>query len=659
MLTKFGSYLNEKLPIGERLNETIINPNFSVVVPGGCNGKCSFCFWKQSKVCENYIGNLLETLDNMPSQFYQLSLTGGEPTLSPYLERILESIDRNRWTHTVLTSNGTNILKYIPKLKGKIDHINISRHHYDDTINESIFGTDTVPDSKKLKTIVKELNKVGIDVTYSAVLTEELNSKEGAKKYIEFAKESGAKQVFLRKPHGSLAPSEAEKAFEHLPSNTHSCPVCRNTTQKINGITVVWKASLEEPSKELGMIYEVIHHEDGTLTSDWEQNLKINPTLIKENANSEFKWEDGVFECGVTGNMGCGGNSRKRRKSTIGGCGVGTKWNCGGDDDEDDDAEEKRIALLNKRKKKIGKIENKIKEKTVDKDKKDFYGSGWISTFDSFEYRSKDAVYECGGGSPMDNCGGEEKPKKKRTSIKEKKNRKKEEIYAAKEKIKNQKVIEDTISRDKKVQEYEEKRGNYGDSHTSRNLTSFENFEYKGSQAIYECGGGSTSSCGGGSSDEESYSGCGGSVSGCGGGSSSKKKKKKLYACNGGQVAGCGGDSNLDDEESIHTRYIGCSNLTEEELEELERRELLFHRKEIINRIKRDLKEREENTEGPSEEEKEIVMDNLLKNLKKAEKKIKASKSSPKDRKNFYGGNFVSSFTDFRKEDDEEDDEEI
>lgn len=611
MITNFGSYLNEKLPIGERLNETIINPNFSVVVPGGCNGKCSFCFWKQSKVCENYIGNLLETLDNMPSQFYQLSLTGGEPTLSPYLERILESIDRNRWTHTVMTSNGTNILKYIPKLKGKIDHINISRHHYDDTINESIFGTDTVPDSKKLRTIVKELNKVGIDVTYSAVLTEDLNSKEGVKKYIEFAKQSGAKQVFLRKPHGSLDPSIAEKAFEHLPSNTHNCPVCRNTTQKINGITVVWKASLEEPSKELGMIYEVIHHEDGTLTSDWEQNLKINPTLIKENNNNGSLFE----ACGI---------AKGSRRSTIG-CGY---MGCGSDSNDeptqDEKDEVKRQKLLDNRKKKIGKIENKRKEKAISKDKKDFYGSGWVSTFDSFEYHSKDAVYECGGESPMDSCGGET-PKKKRTTLKEKKNRKKEEIYDAKEKNKNQKAIEKTVSRDKKTQEEEEKRGRGKDSfYGGGYISTFDSFEYKGSQAIYECGGGSTSGCGGGSSIE---------------------KRKKLYACNGGEVASCGGGSiDDDDDEPIRKPFLGCTGLSEEEAAELDRKAVLMHRRRVIDKIQRDLKERDEDTD-----DEEVVPDNLLKNPKK----------TPKDRKNFYGSNFVSSFTDFRKDDDDEEDNEI
>lgn len=356
MITKFDSYLNEKVIVDNLINKTIINPNFSIVVPGGCNGKCGFCFYKESKICENYIGNLLETIDNLPPQFFQLSLTGGEPTLSPYLDKILENIDRNRWKHTVLTTNGTNLFKYIPKLEGVIDYINISRHHYDDEINDSIFGTDSVPSSRQLKFLVKECNKVGIDVTYSAVITEHLNSKEEVKKFIEYAKGHGVNQVFLRKQHGTLEPTLAEQAFCELPSETHNCPVCRNTTQKINESTVVWKASLEEPSKSLGMIYETIYHEDGTLTSDWEQQFKLEPLMISEDTKL-------LESCGGSGG-GCGGGSSSRDG---GGCGRSSYRGCGygGDDsdrDEEDEEEERRRVLLRDRTKKIGKIQKKMKK---------------------------------------------------------------------------------------------------------------------------------------------------------------------------------------------------------------------------------------------------------------------------------------------------------
>lgn len=28
------------------------NPNLSIILPGPCNCKCKFCFWKEQKVCD-------------------------------------------------------------------------------------------------------------------------------------------------------------------------------------------------------------------------------------------------------------------------------------------------------------------------------------------------------------------------------------------------------------------------------------------------------------------------------------------------------------------------------------------------------------------------------------------------------------------------------
>jgi len=369
MIKRYTDFVNEKILSlkEEGMLETIKNPNFSIVVPGGCNGNCNFCFWKNDKACENYIQNLTETMNSLPEQFYQLSLTGGEPTLSPYLSDILESIDPERWSNTVLTTNGTNLKKFIPKLEGKIQHVNISRHHYDDTINESIFESKTIPSSDELKVLVEELNKVGIDVTYSAVLTEHLNTKEEVKKFIKYAKSHGVDQVFLRKQHGTLDPSEAEKAFEHLPQEHHNCPVCRNTTQHINETKVIWKASVEEPSKELGMIYELVYNQGGTLTSDWDQELIVESSKIKTNAEVLLEG------CGGGSTSGCGASSIPPPKVSYSSCGGYT--GCGdssGDERKETKAEKEarlRKAKLKDRKKKVTKVVKKVKKELADSTK--------------------------------------------------------------------------------------------------------------------------------------------------------------------------------------------------------------------------------------------------------------------------------------------------
>ena len=366
MIKRYTDFVNERIysPEQDGMLETIKNPNFSIVVPGNCNGNCSFCFWKNDKACGNYIQNLTETMNSLPEQFYQLSLTGGEPTLSPYFSDILESIDSERWSNTVLTSNGTNLKKFIPQLEGKIQHVNISRHHYNDEINESVFESKTIPSSEELKVLVKELNKIGIDVTYSAVLTEHLNTKDEVKKFIKYAKSHGVDQVFLRKQHGTLDPSEAEKAFEHLPQEHHNCPVCRNTTQHINESKVVWKASVEEPSKELGMIYELVYNQNGTLTSDWEQELVVESHKIK--SNSEALLEG----CGISSPSGCGASSSPPPPKSSGSCGGSSYSGCGasgGSSTTRKETKAEKEARLRKeklkdRKKKVSKVVKKVKK---------------------------------------------------------------------------------------------------------------------------------------------------------------------------------------------------------------------------------------------------------------------------------------------------------
>lgn len=292
-------------------NTTINNPNFSIVVPGGCNGKCDFCFWQKTKPCGNYINKLTETLNNLPSQFYQISLTGGEPTISPYLKSILETIDKRNFTKVVLTTNGSKLLDVIPMLEGKVNHINISRHHYEEDLNNNVFKTKMIS-NRQLKHVIAELNKVGIDVTLSAVLNENLNNKSQIKEYIDFAHRMGATQVFFRKPHGTLEPTSVEKAFESYKGSEYHCPVCRTKTQLIEGMHVAWKASLEEPSSVMSKIYELIYHEDGSVTKDWEGKLNVDVSVIAERQEAINEGYQSINEsCG--GSL-CGGERRRREE---------------------------------------------------------------------------------------------------------------------------------------------------------------------------------------------------------------------------------------------------------------------------------------------------------------------------------------------------------
>jgi molybdenum cofactor biosynthesis enzyme MoaA len=267
--------------------DTIINPNFTIVMPGGCNAKCEFCFWHQQKTDKEYLKKLKHTIDTLPSQFYQVSISGGEPTISPYFEDIMNMIDTDRFSHRILTTNGMHLMKHMDIIKEKIQHVNISRHHWDDEINEKIFiSKDTIPSSEHIEECVDELNSAGIDVTFSAVLTDEfITTKEDIIKFVQYAKRTGASHIYLRKKHENLIPHELEKEFGHAKIvDSHDCPVCRTRIQLIKGIDVHWKTSVLEPSETLtDVLFETIFNSDGNMTADWEGQQIIDPLKIRDN----------------------------------------------------------------------------------------------------------------------------------------------------------------------------------------------------------------------------------------------------------------------------------------------------------------------------------------------------------------------------------------
>jgi molybdenum cofactor biosynthesis enzyme MoaA len=262
---------------------TIINPNFTIVAPGGCNAKCEFCFWKQEKTGESYLEKLQDTMNKLPSQFYMLSVSGGEPTLSPFLVDILNMIDMEQFTHRILTTNATHLMKHIDIISEKIQHLNISRHHWDEEINQKIFETKTVPDAQHISECIDILNSRGVDVTFSCVLTDEyILTKEDIIKYVEHAKLCGASKVFLRKKHENLLPHHLEAEFGTSKIvKSHDCPACRTRVQLIKGMEVHWKTSVLEPSTTLpDVLFETVFQPSGKFTYDWDGKMVLDPMEI-------------------------------------------------------------------------------------------------------------------------------------------------------------------------------------------------------------------------------------------------------------------------------------------------------------------------------------------------------------------------------------------
>ena len=233
------------------------NPNMSVILPVGCNAKCSFCCWEQSSGLTPDIFKDVST--KLPSIFKQVSITGGETTLDPNLINYLK-IARKRFEKVVLNTNGHKLEKEHFKY---LDHVNISRHHWKDSLNEEVFKTDSIPNAKDLK----ELCSYG-DVTINCVLEDGFSDSSFIDSYIKFAKEIGAKVAFRKYFNNIDILKEVDK--DETLKWEHKCPACLNRGHIINGVDVTFKYSVQETFEAMDGIYEVILHPNGKLAIDWQ-----------------------------------------------------------------------------------------------------------------------------------------------------------------------------------------------------------------------------------------------------------------------------------------------------------------------------------------------------------------------------------------------------
>lgn len=260
------------------------NPNFTIITPGGCNSFCSFCTDPfKRKPSADYLSNLVKVLANgLPDNFQQCSISGGEPTLSPELESILDLVHMSgRFRKVVLTTNGARLANFVPVLQRTIQHLNVSRHAIGYEANTDVFGTRDIITDDALRSVAFELNKAGIDVNLNHVYTADSQlTVDYVLRYIDYARSVGATSVSFRydQNENSLEPTYLEKLFSDWKTvNEGGCPVCRNHTVLVKGFPVVFKASFAEPSKAIADVYELVYHITGKLTTDWEGQQELTP----------------------------------------------------------------------------------------------------------------------------------------------------------------------------------------------------------------------------------------------------------------------------------------------------------------------------------------------------------------------------------------------
>jgi organic radical activating enzyme len=285
--------------IAKRTTKLLVStPNLSVMLPGACNAKCEFCFWNRDQDANKFpvmkFGERLAAiLDALPKEFSHVSVTGGEPTISPVLEDVMEVLRKRkkRFPKVVLTTNGVRLRKQEVILSGVVKHINISRHHASDTLNENIFKTKSVPSTRELRGLIDDIQWA--DICFNCVVPPDV-SVNFCREFIDYSKNfKNLAAVNFRIYHDSMEDCPAMEMFgrDWGFRDVSTCPVCKVARMQVGEMQVNWKYSVMEPTQHWDGIYELVVQPDGRLTADWAGLLEVKPEEIQGGVMAKSKRE--------------------------------------------------------------------------------------------------------------------------------------------------------------------------------------------------------------------------------------------------------------------------------------------------------------------------------------------------------------------------------
>ena len=307
------------------------NCNLSIFVDDYCNADCKFCVaqlryeniskaYEKPKIEdeEEYFRRLDEVLTYIEPLNVSVSITGGEPTVSKKLIRILELIDKHNMRKRTITTNGSALLNVVDGktildhlIYRKFDHLNISKTHYDEEINKKIMrykkGYCSNEDLSKIIPYAKER---GLRPRLSCLLLKDgIHDVDGMSKYIEFYEKMGIDNVIFRElmDYDEKVMCNKEKMEYNLKNKVRLNDVWKEVDKdsrfvpfknllgyyyyveiyNYNDVVVCsesadLKVQTKEKNNNQDIVYEMVFHPNGNLNGSWVDDEDI---LLEYNGN--------------------------------------------------------------------------------------------------------------------------------------------------------------------------------------------------------------------------------------------------------------------------------------------------------------------------------------------------------------------------------------
>jgi molybdenum cofactor biosynthesis enzyme MoaA len=182
-----------------------------IMVTAGCNAKCAFCVQEATyKPTNTPDENFLSALQIHFSDFYKsggrkVIITGGEPLLNvPRVLSTLKELDsypdlklKAVYTNASRLLNPWGKTTVAEALKlANLGCVNISVHHYDDSINNGILGLPNKADTQDIASHLCDLN---LPFRFNLVVQKGgIDSISEILKYIDWAFNLGVQDIYIR-----------------------------------------------------------------------------------------------------------------------------------------------------------------------------------------------------------------------------------------------------------------------------------------------------------------------------------------------------------------------------------------------------------------------------------------------------------------------------
>lgn len=317
---EFSASRYKTLPFSfeDKEREVYSNANLSIFVNESCNANCSFCidqlrFENKGKTFtkgriasdRDYFYRLEQILDYVRPLNTSISITGGEPTKSPRLARIIHLIDKYDFRKRVITTNGSGLLD-IQEGKRIIDHLvdcgfhhlNISKTHYDEILNDRFMQFENSYFTNDKMAEVVAIAKAGnLRPRLSCLLLKDgIHDVSGIVRYLDFYARLGLDNIIFRETmdydeaimlnYPKLEFLKRNKVFlndiwAEIDKDSRFTPVTQvlgyyyyvEVYRYCNIDMVAESASLtsidEQKEKARDMVFEMIFHPNGNLNGSW------------------------------------------------------------------------------------------------------------------------------------------------------------------------------------------------------------------------------------------------------------------------------------------------------------------------------------------------------------------------------------------------------